>query len=307
MLETSWLQPLNAPDWRQAAEAVFMQPDDPILGLYLDGHAWALPWWVMKNHHAANLVLNGQPVLATLCEVCSGAAAFSRVVKGQERTFRLRGIHNGTHFLTDVEAGEWWGSFTGEALGRDAAENLTRLPLIQCRWREWLEMYPQTLVAFEAAEMRLGHGASPWPGSPELGDGFRASMERPFDRRMPFNALVLGVTSNGAARAYTLDGLDQTGAVWSDCLNGQELVILHRPQTWWALAFARELDGRLLTFTQTPDGHITDTETGSWWDYLGIAYAGPLSGRQLTFIPSGVEEWYVWAAYHADTDISRAV
>jgi hypothetical protein len=50
-----WCQPLNQPVWSTTAE--HMNDDDPVLGIYGDQRAWALPWWIMKNHHVANLIL----------------------------------------------------------------------------------------------------------------------------------------------------------------------------------------------------------------------------------------------------------
>src|SRR6266567_3878460 len=48
----SWHQPLNDPAWTDAYD--HLRDDDPVLGLYLGRRAWALPWWIIKNHHVAN-------------------------------------------------------------------------------------------------------------------------------------------------------------------------------------------------------------------------------------------------------------
>src|SRR5262249_38348596 len=70
----SYHQPLNDPVWTNTYE--HLRDDDPIIGLYLNRQARALPWWIMKNHHVANLNVDDQPLLVTLCELCSGSSAF---------------------------------------------------------------------------------------------------------------------------------------------------------------------------------------------------------------------------------------
>ncbi len=87
----SWMLSLNDPVWRGADAAEHMRGDDPVLGIYLGGKAWALPWWIMKNHHFANLRLDGQPVLVGLCEMCSSSAAFHAVIDDQPLTFDQAG------------------------------------------------------------------------------------------------------------------------------------------------------------------------------------------------------------------------
>ena len=78
----AWCKPLNAPDWRGDGDFGHMRPDDPVLGVCRNGKAWALPWWIMKNHHVANVVLDGEPILITLCELCSSASAFRSNLNG---------------------------------------------------------------------------------------------------------------------------------------------------------------------------------------------------------------------------------
>src|SRR5262245_41442831 len=86
--------PLVDPRWVGAGDARHMRPDDPVLGLEFDGRAWALPWWIMKNHHVANLELAGRPLLVTLCEACSSGGAFDPVVDGRRLNFHLEGLYN---------------------------------------------------------------------------------------------------------------------------------------------------------------------------------------------------------------------
>ena len=80
--------PLTASGWLLGHSAKHMRPEDPVLGLLANGVPYVLPWWIMKNHHAANLTLEGRPIVVKLCEMCSGAAAFDPVVEAPGLPFK---------------------------------------------------------------------------------------------------------------------------------------------------------------------------------------------------------------------------
>jgi hypothetical protein len=296
--------PLSEAIWRSAAEADHMRADDAVLGLYLDGKAWALPWWVMKNHHLANLTLAERPLLVTLCEACSAAAAFDPVIDGVRHSFRLVGMHNGTHVMGDDETESIWGSFTGEALyGRRKGHVLERLPLYQCRWGEWCILHPESGVAYAAEEARGGHGAEHELGRPSLGPLRGSTMARPPDPRLASGSMVLGVEIEGSFKAYPLELLPTVDGVVNDRIAGNAVVVISTPGTLMAAAFGRTVDGRLLDLERAPDGRIVDRQHGSHWNQAGEALDGPLAGRTLPYVRSGIEAWFVWAAYHPTTTI----
>lgn len=306
LLAVSWHQPLNEPVWTDAYG--HLRDTDPVLGLYLNRQARALPWWIMKNHHVANLVVDDLPLLVTLCEMCSGAAAFRAETEGQRLTFRPRGHYNGTILLEETSTGSLWSPFTGVALAgalRGAA--LERLPLSQCLWSEWLAMHPTTQVLYGEQALREGHGSQFSPGSPGIGPSFRASLVRPRDKRLPHNTLVLGVENGGNARAYPLETLARIGPVLNDSLGGAEIVVRCRPGTLQALAFHRRVGDQVLVFGCSEAGKVCDEQTGSVWNEMGEAVSGPLAGTQLAYLHSGIDEWYGFVAYHPDSEIFEAV
>jgi hypothetical protein len=305
-LAHSWRRPLNDPVWTDAYD--HLRDDDPVLGLYLDHQARALPWWIMKNHHVANLAFDDRSVLVSLCEMCSGAAAFRAEVEGRRLAFRLRGMYNGTILLDDAATNSLWSPFSGVALaGVMRGTAMQRLPLSQCLWSEWLAMHPTTKVLYGEQAQREGHGSEYSPGSPGIGPGARASLVRPLDERLPHNTLVLGVESGANARAYPLETLSRIGPVLNDSLDGVELVVRCRPGTLQALAFHRRVGDRVLIFGRSETGGVYDEQTGSLWNEMGDAVSGPLAGTQLVYLESGIEEWFAFAAYHPDTEIFEPI
>ena len=69
------------------------------------------------------------------------------------------------------------------------------------------------------------------------------------------------------------------------------------------LAYLRTVNGQVLTFEAGSNDVFTDQETGSTWDLLGEAIAGPLAGTQLTSVVHTNELWFAWAAFNPDSQV----
>lgn len=301
-----YLRPLTAPRWVTSSVADHMRPDDPVLGFLLNGDSYVLPWWIMKNHHVANIDIASVPLVIALCEVCTGASAFDPRVGGQRLNFRVGGAYRGTFLLRDDETGSIWAPFTGEALaGPLAGTVLDRFPIHHSTWEEWTMLQPGAVVADGAGESRDGHGSTRSPGSLESPNGLMESLIHR-DDRLAHNELVLGVKTDGEARAYPLSQIHRHGPVLADRLGVEDIVVIGRPSGWIATAFSRSLDGELLDFAGDGDESIVEHTTGSRFDAFGRAIDGPLTGRTLTYVHSGVEEWNTWVAAHPDTGIFEA-
>jgi len=301
----SWHQPLNDPAWTGTYD--HLRDDDPVLGLYLGRQPRALPWWIMKNHHVANLTLDAMPVLVALCEMCTSGAAFRAEHEGRRLMFRPYGHYNGTILLEETTTGSLWCPFTGAALaGPLRGVVLERLPLSQCLWQEWRTMHPKSQVLSGDQALRRGHGSKFFPGSPGIGPSFLASLMRPLDERLPHNTLVLGVTNGTAARAYPLQTLARIGPALNDSLGGSEIVVRCLPGTLQALAFRRSVRDQILTFGCSSSTEAYDEQTRSIWNEMGEAVSGPFAGTQLEYLDSGIEEWYAFAASHPGAEIFEA-
>ena len=306
LIDRKFHLPLEDPKWVKGRDATHMRPEDAVVG-YLDGdQSWAIPWWILDNHHAANLELNGRPVVITLCERCSSASAFDPVFDGVRHRFKVAGLFNGTIVTRDEESGSLWTPFVGRSIyGPLEGHEMKRLRLDQANWADWLELHPDTLVVFGTDDQRLGHGAGDFaPGVAVLPDGMKRSIQHPDERRSQFE-VVLGVTVAGKWRAYPIAELDRAGPVAQDVVEGTPVVVLHKKGTWLAAAFDPTLDGKKLELIEQ-DGAIVDRATGSVFNVAGFAKTGPLAGKRLTPAVYQLEEWYVWATQHPGTSIWSA-
>ncbi len=122
--------------------------------------------------------------------------------------------------------------------------------------------------------------------------------------------LVIGYVSekSGDAYAYPVKMLNLHEIV-NDVIDGEPILISYCPLCVSGVVYSRELDGRVLLFGNTSalyesDLVMYDHETGSYWfQVLGEAIVGPLSGDRLRLLPSVTITWGDWKNLHPETRI----
>jgi hypothetical protein len=118
---------------------------------------------------------------------------------------------------------------------------------------------------------------------------------------------VLGVTVDGAARAYPLKLLD-----WHEVVNddfGGAKVVTYCPICRSGVVADREVAGRVRTFGVSgllfrANLVLYDDASGSLWSQLQAqSIQGELTGTRLEVLPSSVTTWGAWRETHPNTDV----
>lgn len=300
--QPDFCRPLDDPTWLTVEEATLMRDDDAVVGFYEDGNAWAFPWWIMKNHHLANLTLNDRPRLVAFCEACATGAVYDPVVKGRQFTFEVEGHYNGAQSAIDHQTKSLWSLVLGAPVAGPAfgkVPRLERAPVVQDTWGAWKARYPQTLVVDGTGEPRDGHGSS--QKSPDHQERiFESSAPKKMDDRLPLVDLIVAVMAPAEPRAYPIKTVQAQGGIVHDEIGDLPVVVVAKSGSWLAVAYDRRVDGQELTFKWAGD-EIVDAETGTHWDEFGNGVSGPLAGRQLTYVRSGLEKWFGWAPANGAT------
>jgi hypothetical protein len=123
------------------------------------------------------------------------------------------------------------------------------------------------------------------------------------DKSLEPRTLVIGVTVNGAAKAYPLDALVKQSLILDE-VAGDAIFVVIGDDKRSVRAYERSVDGRKLEFFLKPNTAsltLVDAETGSDWDFTGKAIGGPLSGRQLKKVAVLNDYWFDWTTYHPGT------
>jgi hypothetical protein len=214
--------------------------------------------------------------------------------------FTFYGWRNGVMVMKHKD-GTLYSCLSGLAFeGPKKGTRLKAVPTLVSTWGEWLKRYPQAVAyhMFDKYQAVAPH-AQPAEGSLKS----RAAV----DKRLPADALVLGVWDGKDARAYVLPGKLRD---WTH-LEGDR-VILWDGATQTAAAYrlvasppakAPGKARRVTLETSAAGAGWKDRETGSQWDIAGRAVSGELKGWTLEWLDGTQVRWFAWAAEYPTTTI----
>ena len=310
---------INAPVYVNVGSADdWLEDKEPVILVRIGDSARAYPLQILTWHEIVNDTLNGIPVLVTFCPLCNTAIAFDRRLDDKVLDFGTTGrLRYSNLIMYDRQTETWWQQATGEGIvGEFTGSQLSFLPANVVSWADYRENYPDGDVLSRNTGYVRSYGENPYPGydnvenSPFLYDGPATP------GTLAAMARVLTVVVNEAAVAYPYDVLNKVRVV-NDVVGGVYAVVLWQPGTASALdrvdiaagedvgaiaAFSRTIGGQALEF-QLEGENIVDTDTGSTWDVLGRAIAGPMMGQQLEPIVGINHFWFSWAAFKPDTRV----
>ena len=316
---------IDAPDFERASDVEFLQSQEAVVTLTLNGDARAYPVQVMIWHEIVNDTVGGEPVTITYCPLCNTAIGYYRQLGDRIFDFGTSGrLYKSALVMYDRQTESLWAHYTGQAIaGALTGSQLELIPIATVAFETFVAEHPNGLVMKRPGGFGRSYGSNPYVGYDEP-DGRPTFFGDVPDPRLPPQTRVLVIRHGGAAVAVELDTL-QVGGVMPVDLGGVPVVAFHLPGTATPIqnqqvAFGRDVgatgvfdptvDGQLLTFVRMPDaassagpGGFTDDQTGSTWTVLGRALDGPLVGNQLEPIEHVDTFWFAAAAYDPDIEL----
>ncbi len=118
--------------------------------------------------------------------------------------------------------------------------------------------------------------------------------------------LVIGYKSESDVYAYPVKVLNFQELV-NDVIDGVPVLVSYCPLCASGVVYSREVEGRTLLFGNTSalfqsDLVMFDHQTGSYWfQVLGEAIVGTMTGTRLTPLPAMTITWGEWKRLHPDT------
>jgi hypothetical protein len=219
--------------------------------------------------------------------------------------------------MYDRQTESWWQQATGEAIaGELTGTHLVFRPASIIAWADFKAAHPEGKVLSRETGFPRSYGNNPYVGYDDVNNPPFLYRGPKTPGELPPMARVLTIDLGGEAVAYPYEVLQKVGVV-NDKVGGTDVGVLWAAGTVSALdagsvaegrdvgaanAFARELDGQILTFA-FKGSQIVDNETGSEWDVLGRAVSGPLAGKQLMPVVAINHFWFSWAAFKPETRI----
>jgi hypothetical protein len=298
------IPPIHEPKYETAEQASWLNPDDMVIGYTAGDKARAYPIRILNFHEIVNDFLGDEPVLISYCPLCYSGIVYSRRLGEDVLTFgNTSALYESDMVMLDYQTGSYWWQVAGEAIvGELTGKKLTVLPSTTISWREWQNLFPDTLILSRDTGFPRNYDRDPF-GSQyvEIINGGRFAFpvsDDSLDPRLLPGDIILAVRVDDEVRGYPVGRL--AGEIVMDTVGGQSVVVFVDPSGDAGFVFDPMADGKVLTFIYK-DGEILDQETGSSWDLSGKAVAGPLQGSQLSALPSKTSFWF--AIFGAEPDI----
>ncbi len=282
--------------------------------LYLDDNGFGLavevagsyryyPYQILVWHEIVNDTFNGQDLLVTYCPLCYTGIVFEREVADEVVEFGTSGkLYNSNLLMYDRKTDSLWSQAMGEAVvGELTGATLTLYPSLTVSWADFKSEHPSAQVLSRNTGFDRDYTSDPYG---PRGYYENASVWFPLsneDGRAHPKTIIYGHRNDAAQKAYAAGAIEET-KVLNDTVGPDSLVIFWDSNLNTVKGFSRQLDGDVLEFEQTDD-FLTDTRTGSLWNYDGEAVSGDYRGRQLEVLPLENSFWFSWAATYPETEL----
>jgi len=218
---------LSDPQLIDALDATYLQPNDRILGVEIDGVSRAYPISILNWHEIVNDQINGQQFAVTFCPLCGTGVAFSSNVGGKVTEFGVSGLlYNSDVLLYDRNTESLWSQIMGEAVaGKLLGEKLKPIPINHTTWRDWLAQHPDTKVLSTETGYSRDYARNPYQGYEQSRQLFFDVNNKAPEIYHP-KEQVIGLEINGVYKAYPFVELEKQGQPqFTDTINGISVTI----------------------------------------------------------------------------------
>ena len=288
------MPPLDTPTFVAAGEAAYLNADDAVFGVSINGDSRAYPLRIMNWHEMANDVVGGVPVTLAYCVLCGAGILYDGRVEGAPGavTFATSGLlYRSNKLMYDRISESLWEQFTGRpVIGQlaHAPVQLRRLPMVQESWARWRQAHPDTRVL--SVETGYSRNYAPdrvYSAAPE--PAFPVAWR---DRSLAAKAVVFGMQAPGGAKAWPVALFAATPVV-QDRVGLQEVVLIGEASTLSVRAY----DATGHRFSRA-DGERLVAEDGVW-RITEAALVGP-EGRSLPRLAGHLAYWFAWAGFYLE-------
>ncbi len=144
------IPPLEYPDHVTAADADYLDDDNLIFGISVEGETRAYPKRILAWHELALDRIGGVELTIVYCTLCGIVVPYDSVVDGRHLTFGTSGfLYRSNKVMFDHETNSLWNTFEGKPVIGELAESglrLTPRSVVTTTWGEWRVAHPETTV-----------------------------------------------------------------------------------------------------------------------------------------------------------------
>lgn len=273
----------------------YMNDDDLVFGVSINGDVRAYPLRIMGWHEMFNDVIGEVPVALAYCTLCGSGILYETAVEGREAPFVFGSsgfLYRSNKLMFDRETNSLWNQFTGKPVVGplvDEGIELKQHPVVITSWGAWKAANPLTLV------LDINTGYNRDYGSGVVYKDYFASDELMFPVAVNTTVAkakdyVFGIRTFGASKAWPLKAFADTTVI-NDTIGDTSVVLLGNVETRTVRAYERGA----YEFTRSEDG-LLQSQGGATWieEETGLVSA---TDQVLPRMAGSISYWFAWDSY----------
>jgi hypothetical protein len=314
---------LTAEEFEALYSASYLN-DLVVVGIVVNGISRAYPRDILNWHEICNDNIGGSPFSVTFCPLTGSAIAYDTThIGGSTLGTTGRLYENNLVFYTRT-TDDWYSQMLSVIIkGETLGENLPLLPVVETTWKSWKALHPDTEVLSRETGYFRRYDATPYPGYRQLGGIWFPSTYSV--SAAPYNlyhqkALTLVLNQDSKTFLYPYAELANSPVVnHRQNESNIALVVVFDSSNDLVIPFNASIDSPLvtetaLTFNQADSANydlsdtmdlpvFMDDQTGSIWNFNGVAFQGPLAGTSLSQVPAYSAFWFAATSFYPEITI----
>lgn len=298
------IPPLDHPKMIAARGATYLQDDNVVFGVDIDGDVRAYPKRILAWHEMVRDTIAGRELNGVYCTLCGSMILYDTTIDGVHRELGTSGfLYRSNKLMYDAATKSLWSTLTGTpVVGPLVGKGIVLKPLylVTTTWGEWRRRHPDTQVLSldTGYERDYSEGAA-------YRDYFatqRLMFNVPkLDDRLANKAEVLAVRVAEASGMHVAVAADFLVAhpVYHDRVATTNFVVLTD-----ASGANRVYDARDATFVSWNGTDTARDHDGGVWKVTESRLIGP-RGEARERLPAHRAFWFGWYAAYPDTRLVK--
>lgn len=296
------IPPLRSPKMIEAKEAKYLEDNNIVFGIEVNGDARAYPKRIMAWHEMFVDNVGDQNVAGVYCTLCGSMILYNTVHDGVNHQIGTSGfLYRSNKLMYDKETQSLWNTLWGKpVIGPlvDKEIELERMSVVTTTWGEWKKRHPQTKVL----SLETGHRR-------DYGEGvaykeYFATDELMFnvpkvDKRLKNKDEVLGLVFSQHADqplAISIDYLSKN-PVYHKQIEDLDFVVLTDKS-----GAARVYESKGIKFKEWDQKKSVTDVNGKKWA-LSESKLESSDGQELFRLPAHRAFWFGWYGAYSNTEL----
>lgn len=185
----------------------WLNDQDQVLGIVIDGMARAYPIRILNWHEIVNDHIGKQSLVMTYCPLCGSGMAFQTADQ-----FGVSGLlYQSDVLLYDRKSESLWSQLMMQAVaGPRTGEQLSQLVVEHTSWKTWHEQHPGTSVLSRDTGFVRDYDRNPYSGYESVSGTYFPVNHH--DARLPSKSWVVGLSIGRFHKAWSLEYLKNRGS-----------------------------------------------------------------------------------------------